>query len=123
MQDFVESSFGPAGKAFVKFGKSAKDSLKQFVIPDTMLFEQLGIVCTPPVDGHDIPALKATLRRALSSEVPVLVHVVTKRVQDMLLPRKTLLVFMAWDPLIEQVVPHLNLRILPYIYSGVYVCL
>lgn len=79
MQDFVESSFGPAGKAFVKFGKSAKDSLKQFVIPDTMLFEQLGIVCTPPVDGHDIPALKATLRRALSSEVPVLVHVVTKK--------------------------------------------
>ena len=29
--------------------------------------------------GHDIPALKATLRRALSSEVPVLVHVVTKK--------------------------------------------
>lgn len=79
MQDFVESSFGPAGKAFVKFGKSAKDSLKQFVIPDTMLFEQLGIVCTPPVDGHNISALKATLRRALASDVPVLVHVVTKK--------------------------------------------
>lgn len=79
MQDFVESSFGPAGKAFIKFGKSAKDSLKQFVIPDTMLFEQLGIICTPPVDGHNIPALKTTLRRALASDVPVLVHVVTKK--------------------------------------------
>lgn len=79
MQDFVESSFGSAGRAFVKFGKSAKDSLKQFVVPDTMLFEQLGIVCTPPVDGHNISALKSTLRHALSSDVPVLVHVVTKK--------------------------------------------
>lgn len=79
MQDFMESSLGPAGKAFVKFGKSAKDSLKQFVLPDTMLFEQLGIVCTPPIDGHNITALKSTLRRALSSDVPVLVHVVTKK--------------------------------------------
>lgn len=79
MQDFMETSLGPAGKAMVKFGRSAKDSLKQFVVPDTMLFEQLGIVCTPPVDGHNITALKSTLRRALSSDVPVLVHVVTKK--------------------------------------------
>ena len=79
MQDFMESSLGPAGKAMVKFGRSAKDSLKQFVVPDTMLFEQLGIVCTPPVDGHNITALKSTLRRALFSDVPVLVHVVTKK--------------------------------------------
>ena len=64
MQDFVESSFGSAGRAFVKFGKSAKDSLKQFVVPDTMLFEQLGIVCTPPVDGHNI----------LLSNLPCVMH-------------------------------------------------
>lgn len=79
MQDFIETSLGPAGRAMVKFGRSAKDSLKQFVIPDTMLFEQLGIVCTPPVDGHDIAALKTTLRQALSCDVPVMVHAVTKK--------------------------------------------
>lgn len=79
MQDFMESSLGPAGKAMVKIGKNAKESLKQFVVPDAMLFEQLGIVCTPPVDGHDIAALKATISRALSSEAPVLVHVVTRK--------------------------------------------
>ena len=79
MQDFMESSLGPAGRAMVKLGKSAKESLKQFVVPDTMLFEQLGIVCTPPVDGHDITALRTTIKRALDSEVPVLVHVVTKK--------------------------------------------
>lgn len=70
MQDFMENSLGPAGKAMVKLGKTAKESLKQFVVPDTMLFEQLGIVCTPPVDGHDIPALKRTIGHALESDVP-----------------------------------------------------
>lgn len=79
MQDFMETNMGVAGKAMVKLGRSAKDSLKQFVVPDTMLFEQLGIVCTPPVDGHDITALRTTIKRALDSEVPVLVHVVTKK--------------------------------------------
>lgn len=79
MQDFMENSLGVAGKAMVKLGKTAKESLKQFVVPDTMLFEQLGIVCTPPVDGHDITALRRTIGHALESDVPVLVHVVTKK--------------------------------------------
>lgn len=79
MQDFMESSLGSAGKAMVKIGKNAKESLKQFIVPDAMLFEQLGIVCTPPVDGHDIAALKATIARALDSAAPVLVHVVTRK--------------------------------------------
>lgn len=79
IQDFMESSLGPAGKAMVALGKGAKESMKQFVLSDTMLFEQLGIVCTPPVDGHNIPALKRTIGHALESDVPVLVHVVTKK--------------------------------------------
>lgn len=79
MQDFMETSLGPAGKAMVHLGKNAKESFKQFVIPNVMLFEQLGIVCTPPVDGHDITALRTTIARALDSKVPVLVHVVTKK--------------------------------------------
>lgn len=79
MQDFMENSLGPAGKAMVKLGRSAKDSLKQFVVPDTMLFEQLGIVCTPPVDGHNITELKDTIQKALDANAPVLVHVITKK--------------------------------------------
>ena len=70
---------GPAGRAVNKFGKNAKESLKQFVIPEAMLFEQLGIVCTPPIDGHNISALRRELRRALASKSPVLLHVVTKK--------------------------------------------
>lgn len=78
MQDFMES-IGPAGRAMVKIGKSAKDSLKQFVVPDTMLFEQLGIVCSPPINGHDIPRLRSEIKKALESPSPVLLHVVTKK--------------------------------------------
>ncbi len=78
MQDFMES-FGPAGRAMVKIGKNAKDSLKQFVVPDTMLFEQLGIVCSPPINGHDMARLRMEIRRAFESQAPVLLHVVTKK--------------------------------------------
>lgn len=81
-RDSIQGLFemmGPAGKAMTKFGKNAKDSLKQFVIPDAMLFEQLGIVCTPPIDGHNIAELRRELRRAFDSKSPVLLHAVTKK--------------------------------------------
>jgi 1-deoxy-D-xylulose-5-phosphate synthase len=71
-----ESAFG---RAVVNFGRSAKDSIKQFFVPDTMMFEQLGILCTPPIDGHNIPAMRAILKTALDSDGPVLMHVVTKK--------------------------------------------
>ena len=77
-QEILEES-GPLGKAFVAFGRSAKDSLKQFFVPETMIFEQLGVLCTPPIDGHDITALRDILRTALASDGPVLVHAVTRK--------------------------------------------
>ncbi len=77
-QERLESN-GPLGSAFYHFGKSLKESVKQFVLPHTMIFEQLGIVCTAPIDGHDIPTLKETLSVVLSMDAPVLVHVVTRK--------------------------------------------
>lgn len=57
-----------------------KESMvKQFVLPRTMIFEQLGILCTAPIDGHDIGALKETLAMVLETDAPVLMHVVTKK--------------------------------------------
>lgn len=79
VQGFMESSLGLPGKAMVKLGKSAKQSFKQFVMPGSMLFEQLGIVCTPPIDGHDITALKGHLKAAFEMNAPVILHVVTKK--------------------------------------------
>ena len=77
-QEVLEES-GAIGKAVVNFGRSVKDSVKHFFVPEAMIFEQLGILCTPPIDGHDINAMRNILRTALDSDGPVLVHVVTKK--------------------------------------------
>lgn len=59
---------------------SMKSSAKHFFLPDrSMVYEQLGITCMAPVDGHDIAALRRALRSALNSYGPTLVHVVTKK--------------------------------------------
>ncbi|WP_251198002.1 1-deoxy-D-xylulose-5-phosphate synthase [Anaerotardibacter muris] len=78
IQERLES-FGNAGKALVKMGKTAKESVKQLILPDSMLFESLGIICTPPIDGHNIPALKHAIEDAFAANAPVLVHVITKK--------------------------------------------
>lgn len=70
---------GGWGQGLVDFGRNVKDSIKQMIIPDEMLFEQLGILCTAPIPGHDIAAIKRTLRVVLEADGPVLMHVVTKK--------------------------------------------
>ena len=78
VQERLESS-GPFGEALANFGRNMEESMKQFVLPRTMIFEQLGILCTAPIDGHDIGALKETLAMVLATDAPVLIHVVTKK--------------------------------------------
>ena len=70
---------GRVGRGLVTLGKSMKESMKQWVLPHSMMFEQLGIVCTAPIGGHDIRVLKETLEVCLSMDGPVLMHVVTKK--------------------------------------------
>ena len=77
-QEMLEES-GQLGRMFVNLGRNAKDSLKQFFVPDTMIFEHLGILCTPPIDGHDIESMRDIIGTALEADGPVLVHVVTKK--------------------------------------------
>ena len=77
-QEMLEES-GQLGRLFLNFGRNAKESIKQFFVPDSMLFEQLGILCTPPINGHDIASMRDILRTALEADGPVLVHVVTKK--------------------------------------------
>lgn len=78
VQEKLERS-GPFGNALANFGRNVKESMKQFVIPHSMMFEQLGIVCTAPIDGHDIGLLKEMFAQVLEAEGPVLVHVVTRK--------------------------------------------
>lgn len=70
---------GWLGQGLVDLGRTMKDSMKHFVVPHAMIFEQLGITCTAPVNGHDIEALRDTFTVALRSNGPVLVHVVTSK--------------------------------------------
>ena len=78
VQDALERS-GNAGRVLVHFGRTMKDSMKQFFLTSSMLYEQLGIQCTTPIDGHNIPLLREILQTALSANGPVIVHVVTKK--------------------------------------------
>ncbi len=78
IQDRMERS-GDLGRWVSRTWRSAKDSVKQLFVPDTMIFEQLGIVCTVPIDGHDIHSLREMLKICLPTNGPVLMHVVTKK--------------------------------------------
>ncbi|MCF0105036.1 MAG: 1-deoxy-D-xylulose-5-phosphate synthase [Eggerthellaceae bacterium] len=62
-----------------KLAHYTKESLKYFALAQSLIFEKLGIVCTPPIDGHDITALRSVFREALKFVGPILVHVVTTK--------------------------------------------
>ena len=79
MQDALEQS--NAGRALVQLGRNMKDSMKQFFLGGSMIYEQLGILCTTPINGHNIALLREILQTALNANAPVLVHVVTKKGQ------------------------------------------
>ena len=61
---------GPAARGLLGFGKNMKESLKQMVIPHTMIYESLGIVCTAPIDGHNIAELRDVLSLVLEMDGP-----------------------------------------------------
>lgn len=54
-------------------GGQLKDGIKAAFVPG-MLFEELGFTYFGVVDGHDIEALRASIRRSLAVEGPVLLH-------------------------------------------------
>ncbi|GAA2502282.1 1-deoxy-D-xylulose-5-phosphate synthase [Streptomyces gobitricini] len=56
----------------------AKKGFKDFIAPQGM-FEDLGLKYVGPVDGHDIAAVEAALRRAKRFHGPVLVHCLTQK--------------------------------------------
>lgn len=78
VQEKLESS-GKVGQSLASFGRNVKDSMKHLVLTHTMIFEQLGILCTAPIDGHDYPSLRETLETVFETDGPVLVHVVTRK--------------------------------------------
>ena len=59
-----------------ELGEHVKDATKAFFLPG-MLFEALGFTYVGPVDGHDVSALRAALRRAETIGGPALIHAKT----------------------------------------------
>ncbi|RLK61624.1 1-deoxy-D-xylulose-5-phosphate synthase [Actinokineospora cianjurensis] len=66
------------GKPLYAALHAAKRGIKDVLSPQAM-FEDLGLKYLGPVDGHDLEALEAALRRAKDFGGPVIVHAVTRK--------------------------------------------
>ena len=61
-----------------ELAKRTEEHLKGMVVPGT-LFEELGFNYIGPIDGHDLPALLATLRNIKALKGPQFLHIITKK--------------------------------------------
>ncbi len=66
------------GKKAVDYAERIKGGLKYLIVPG-MIFEELGFTYFGPIDGHNIGAIKNTLKQADQMKGPVLVHLVTEK--------------------------------------------
>ena len=66
------------GKSVLRFAKQAEESLKGFLMPG-LLFEELGLKYTGPIDGHRLSYLIETFQNIKRMRGPILVHVITKK--------------------------------------------
>lgn len=67
------------GKLLIKVIEGIKNAIREFILPNGVMFEQFGFTYLGPIDGHDINDLINILERAKKVKKPVLVHVVTKK--------------------------------------------
>ncbi len=58
--------------------RSLKESMKAFLVPG-MLFEEMGFAYVGIIDGHDIRALRKSIKAAMEIERPVLIHIKTTK--------------------------------------------
>src|SRR5713226_7314928 len=67
---------GGIGAAFERLGPQLKESIKAFWAPG-LWWEELDWAYMGVIDGHDVRALRESLREALAAERPVVVHIAT----------------------------------------------
>jgi len=68
----------PVGEELNRVYTRWKRETKDFFV-DSSLFEKFGLRYIGPVDGHDLEALQKNLAFARHADVPVLIHVLTKK--------------------------------------------
>ncbi|MCP5202365.1 MAG: 1-deoxy-D-xylulose-5-phosphate synthase [Gammaproteobacteria bacterium] len=61
-----------------ELARRAEEHVKGLIVPGT-LFEEFGFNYIGPVDGHDLPALLATLRNIRNLPGPQFLHIITKK--------------------------------------------
>jgi len=66
------------GKSVLRFANKAEESLKGFLMPG-LLFEELGMKYTGPIDGHRFDYLIETFQNVKKMRGPILIHVITKK--------------------------------------------
>ncbi|MDO5388026.1 MAG: 1-deoxy-D-xylulose-5-phosphate synthase [Clostridia bacterium] len=57
----------------------SKGTLKNAIMPENSMFEHLGIKYVGPIDGHNIKKMVNVLNKAKKLNIPVLIHVMTKK--------------------------------------------
>ncbi|WP_035769129.1 1-deoxy-D-xylulose-5-phosphate synthase [Butyrivibrio sp. NC2002] len=78
LRDDIYNSLKHSNPKMVNSIRKAKNSFKQLFVPG-MVFENLGITYLGPIDGHDIPAMRAAIKEAKKVRKAVMIHVVTKK--------------------------------------------
>jgi 1-deoxy-D-xylulose-5-phosphate synthase len=66
------------GEPMFRFTRQVEESLKGLVVPG-LLFEELGFTYVGPLEGHRLDHLIKNLENVKNLQVPVLVHVITKK--------------------------------------------
>lgn len=74
----LQQRTGPPGRFAYDWLHGLKKGIKDVVAPQGM-FEDLGLKYVGPVDGHDVAAVEAALRRARDFGGPVIVHAITEK--------------------------------------------
>jgi 1-deoxy-D-xylulose-5-phosphate synthase len=64
------------GARAYSLGQDVKESMKALIVPG-MIFEELGFAYIGVIDGHDLNALQESIRQAVETKRPVVVHVRT----------------------------------------------
>lgn len=70
---------GKVGKFVVQAGKRCKDAFKHMLFPHSIIFEEMGILCTPAINGHDVGLMQDLIRIATEVDGPVLIHAITTK--------------------------------------------
>ncbi|MGA9636657.1 MAG: 1-deoxy-D-xylulose-5-phosphate synthase [Solirubrobacterales bacterium] len=64
------------GRRIERLGPEVKAAIKAYWAPG-LFFEELDLAYMGVIDGHDVPALRLALRKALEADRPVVVHIHT----------------------------------------------